>query len=100
MAVILEQVMPEGVSLEMLDLVTDEMKVDEDPPEGMRVHVHFGQDGRIRIVDVWDSQEAFESFRENRLMPAMQAVMQRQGGEPPEQPDESITPVHRIVRGR
>src|SRR5690348_1792680 len=101
MAVILEQVMPEGVSLEMLDAVTDEMNVDQDPPAGLLFHVHFEQDGKMRIVDVWDSQDAFESFRDSRLMPAMQAVMQRQGEtEPPPQPEESITTVHRVVRGR
>lgn len=100
MAVILEQVMPQGVSLEMLDQVTDEMKVDADPPKGLSFHIHFEHDGRVRILDVWDSQEAYERFREDRLMPAMQAVMQRQGVEQPQQPDTSITPVHRVVRGR
>jgi hypothetical protein len=99
MAVILEQVMPEGVSLEMLDRVTDEMNVDEDPPEGLLVHVHFEQEGKHRIVDLWESEEAYERFRDARLMPAMQAVMQQQGGEQPQEPDTSITPVHRVVRG-
>jgi heme-degrading monooxygenase HmoA len=100
MAVIMEQVMPEGATLEMLDMVTDEMNVDSDPPDGLLVHVHFEQDGQVRIVDVWDSEEAFERFREARLMPAMQAVMQRQGVEQPPQPDTAITPVRRVVRGR
>jgi hypothetical protein len=101
MSVILEQLMPEGVSLQMLDEVTDEMGVDRDPPEGLLVHAHFEQDGQIRIVDVWDSQEAYERFREDRLLPAMQAVAQRSGAEqPPQDPDTSITPVHRVVRGR
>ena len=101
MAVILQQVMPEGVSLEMLDEVTDEMGADSDPPDGILVHSHFEQDGRIRIVDVWESQEAFEAFREARLMPAMQAVARRHGMDaPPGQAEESILPVHRLVRGR
>jgi|SwirhisoilCB2_FD_contig_31_26716207_length_440_multi_4_in_0_out_0_1 hypothetical protein len=100
MAVIMEQVMPEGVSLQMLDQVTDEMKADADPPEGLLFHVHFEQDGQTRIVDVWDSQEAYEQFREGRLMPAMQTVMQQQGTEQPPEPDTSITAVHRVVRGR
>ena len=100
MAVILEQAMPEGVSLQMLDEVTEEMRVDQDPPDGILVHVHFEQDGRVRVVDVWESQEAYESFRDARLMPAMQAVAQRHGGEQPPQSDMSITSVHRVVRGR
>jgi hypothetical protein len=101
MAVILEQVMPEGVSLQMLDEVTDEMGVDENPPDGILLHSHFEQNGRIRVVDVWESQEAYDTFRENRLIPAMQAVAQRNGAdEPPPQLETSITEVHRVVRGR
>lgn len=101
MAVILEQVMPEGVSLQMLDEVTEEMKVDENPPDGLLLHVHFERDGRSRVVDVWESQEAYETFRDARLMPAMQAVIQRQGGGgQPQEPDQTITPVHRVVGGR
>ena len=100
MTVILEQVMPEGVSLQMLDEVTDEMNVDQDPPEGILFHVHFEQNGKTRIVDVWDSEEAYEAFREARLLPAMQAVLQRHGGGEPPQPEGSVTSVHRVVRGR
>src|SRR5690242_687517 len=101
MAVILQQVMPEGVSLEMLDEVTEEMGADENPPDGILFHTHFEQDGRVRVVDVWESQEAFETFQQARLLPAMQAVAQRHGiDEPPPQPESSITAVHRVVRGR
>ena len=101
MAVILQQVMPEGVSLEMLDEVTEEMGAEENPPNGLLFHTHFEQDGRVRIVDVWDSQEAYESFQDARLLPAMQTVAKRHGTEePPPQPESSITPVHRVVRGR
>lgn len=99
MAVIMEQVMPEGVSLQLLDEVTDEMNVDQDPPEGILFHVHFEQDGKVRIVDVWESEEAYETFREARLLPAQQTVLQRHGAEQPPQPDTSITSVHRVVRG-
>lgn len=100
MTVILQQVMPEGVSLQMLDDVTDEMGADDNPPEGMLLHTHFEQDGRVHVVDVWDSQEAYEAFRDARLLPAMQAVAQRNGLDgPPPQPESSITAVHRVVRG-
>ena len=58
----------------MLDEVTEEMRVDQDPPDGILFHTHFeqdGQDGRVRVVDVWESQEAYERFRDTRLIPAM-----------------------------
>jgi hypothetical protein len=101
MAVLLEQVMPEGVGVEMLDEVTVEMGVDKDPPAGLVVHVHLVQNGRARIVDVWESAEAFETFNQNRLVPAVQRVMERHGmpmeGAP--QPETSIVEVHAIVKG-
>jgi hypothetical protein len=101
MAVILQQVMPEGVSLEMLDEVTEEMGVEQDPPDGILFHTHFEQDGRARVVDVWESREAYESFQAARLLPAMQTVAQRHGVQTsPPQPESSLTPVHRVVRGR
>lgn len=32
-------------------------------PEGaMRVHSCFGEDGKLQVFDVWDSQEAFDEF--------------------------------------
>lgn len=32
-------------------------------PEGaMRLHSCFGEDGKLQVFDVWDSQEAFDEF--------------------------------------
>lgn len=32
-------------------------------PEGaMRLHCCFGEDGRLQVFDIWDSQEAFDEF--------------------------------------
>jgi hypothetical protein len=100
MAIILQQVMPDGVPVEMLDEVTDEMGADQNPPDGMLFHTHFEQDGQVRIVDVWESQEAYETFRDSRLLPAMHTVAQRHGIGGPPQPETSVTAVHRVVRGR
>jgi hypothetical protein len=101
MAVVLQQVMPEGVGMEMLDEVTAEMGVENDPPAGLVVHVHFVQDGRAHIVDVWDSVQDFEAFNKARLEPAVARVMERNGmtmeGAP--EPETSILDVHAIVRG-
>jgi hypothetical protein len=32
------------------------------PPDGMDYHVCFGQDGDLRVSEIWDSQEKFEAF--------------------------------------
>jgi hypothetical protein len=101
MAVLVEQVMPEGVGVEMLDEVTAEMGVENDPPAGLVVHVHLVQNDRGRIVDVWESVADYETFNRDRVEPAVQSVMKRHGmtmeGAP--QPETSIVEVHAIVKG-
>jgi quinol monooxygenase YgiN len=66
----------------------------------MIVHVHFTENGRARVVDVWESAEQLEKFRESRLMPAIQKVAERRGVSLNEQPATKITEVSAIVRGR
>ena len=97
MAVLLEQTMPEGVDVAMLDEVTTEMGAAENPPAGMIVHVHFMENGRARVVDVWESAEALETFRQNRLMPAILKVAERRGIQMT-QPQTSVTEVATVVR--
>lgn len=99
MAVLLEQVMPEGVDVAMLDEVSTEMGVDTNPPEGLIVHVHFMENGRTRVVDVWESAEDLETFRQNRLMPAIQKVAESRGIQM-SRPETNVTEVASMVRPR
>jgi hypothetical protein len=46
----------------------------------MDYHVCFGQDGDLRVSEIWDSQEKLEAFGE-RLMPIL-AEVGIQPGEP------------------
>ena len=102
MAIVFRQVMRAGVPIEMLDAVTKEMGVDADPPPGMIVHTHFEQDGRVHILDVWESEEAHQHFAESRLGPAMAKVAADNGIDPAAagEPESSVVEVHRLVRGR
>jgi hypothetical protein len=102
MTVILQQTMPEGTTLEFLDQVTQEMGVETDPPAGLVVHTHFEEGGRIQVVDVWDSREAFESFQGSLLMPTMQKVAEQHGMDLSQmpQPQTTVTTVAGLVKGR
>jgi hypothetical protein len=60
------------------------------PPEGMDYHVCFGEEGRLRVSEIWDSREQWEAFGE-RLMPVLADV-----GIEPGDPD--VFEVHSIVR--
>lgn len=61
---------------ETYDAVAAKLGVQENPPEGLVCHTAGAKaGGGYRIFDVWESKEAYESFREERLLPALKAVI-------------------------
>src|SRR6266550_996593 len=48
-----------------------------DDPEGLILHTASEKNGKMRIIDVWESKDAYERFENDVLMPAMS----RLGGE-------------------
>jgi hypothetical protein len=70
----------DGVTPEQYERVMQELRLDEDPPEGGMFHLAGFTDRGIRVVDVWESEEHFGRFMTERL----QAVTQEVGmeGEP------------------
>jgi hypothetical protein len=101
-AIIFTQTMPDGVPLELLDAVAEEMGVNADPPAGLIVHTHYEEDGRVHIVDVWESAESHQKFIEERLGPAMAKVAAQRGIDIAQagQSESSVTEAHYVVRGR
>ena len=60
---------PEGTQGQY-DAVTAKMGLDESAPESALMHVAGpGPDGGWRVVDVWESPEAFEQFAAEQIMP-------------------------------
>ena len=60
------------------------------PPDGLDYHVCFGEEGKLMVSEIWDSQEKFEAFGE-RLMPILSEVG-IDAGEP------QVIEVHNVVR--
>jgi hypothetical protein len=60
------------------------------PADGLDYEICFGEPGKLRVSQVWDSQEQMEAFGQ-RLMPILAEV-----GIDPGQPE--ITGVHNIIR--
>jgi len=60
------------------------------PPDGMDYHICFGEEGRLRVSEIWDSREQWQAFGE-RLMPVLAEV-----GIQPGDPD--VFEVHNLVR--
>ena len=78
------------------DQVNAKLEPDDNPPEGMIVHAAGQrQDGGMRVFDVWESEEAYNTFREQRLMPAVEEVL---GGIPDEPPDIEIYELHHFIK--
>lgn len=47
---------------------------DREVPDGAKLHVSaFGDDG-LHVTDVWDSEDAFNAFMQQRLAPAIQEI--------------------------
>ena len=89
--------MPDGITAEMLDEVSEDMGVHSNPPEGMIVHVHFTENGRAQVVDVWESAEHLDQFRQSRLMPSIMKVTSARGVQMA-QPETTLTEVT-MIRG-
>jgi hypothetical protein len=61
------------------------------PPDGLDYHICFGPEGDLRVSEIWDSQEQFDTFGE-KLMPILTDVgIQFSGG--PE-----VYEVHNIIK--
>jgi hypothetical protein len=56
------------------DRVRELVGWDRDTPPGAKLHVSgFGDDG-LHATDVWDSEQSFNTFMEQRLGPAIQEI--------------------------
>jgi hypothetical protein len=61
-------------------------------PDGRQLHVCFGEEGNLKVSEIWESQEKIEAFGE-RLMPVL-AEVGVQMGAPPE-----FVPVVNLIEG-
>jgi hypothetical protein len=61
------------------------------PPEGLAFHVAFRSEGSLRVSEIWDSREQFDSFGE-RLMPVLKDVGIELSGEP------EMLEIHNIIQ--
>ena len=72
-----------NLGLEDYDRVCEALNFPGDWPDGLLAHVAAEVDGRLRVMDVWESRERFDRFVEERLQAAMREAVGDQA-EPPE----------------
>jgi hypothetical protein len=73
MAVVVTNTIPGG-GQELYDQVNGKLGFDQGLPEGCQVHIAGPVDEGWRVVTVWDSQDAFESFAQQTLVPTIREV--------------------------
>jgi heme-degrading monooxygenase HmoA len=89
MAIVMNMHWPE-VSQEQYEAARKEVNWEGNTPTGAKFHVSWFADDGFHVLDIWDSQQDFENFVQNRLGPAV-AKIGVQG-----QPKVSYSPAHAI----
>jgi hypothetical protein len=61
-----------GVTQDQYKNVMNTLGLDTKPPAGALFHVAGFTGGSLRVLDIWESQQAFERFQQERLTGAVQ----------------------------
>jgi len=56
--------------------------IGDDAPSGLVVHLVEKCEHGLRYIDVWESQEAWQQFHDQRVQPAVNEVLARHGISP------------------
>ena len=78
-----------GLGPEEYDALLQAVDWERRPATGGIFHVAWFDDEGLRFFDVWESEEAWQTFARDRLMPALE------GFGVTEPPPYTATPVHR-----
>ena len=73
---------PENLTREQYEEVNRRLEANGDAqPDGQQLHVCFGNEGELRVSEVWESEEKMRAFGE-KLMPVLEDVGIQLGAEP------------------
>ncbi len=61
-----------GITQDQYNQVMRTLDLDKKPPAGGIFHVAGFTAGTLHVVDIWESQQAFEKFQKERLAEAVQ----------------------------
>ena len=95
MAIAVISEVPQG-TLDMYDAVNRKLEEGGGMQQDGHVFHCVGamEGGGFRVFDVWESQEQFDDFRENKLGPAIDEVTGGQAGEP----NRTIYELHNVMQ--
>jgi len=82
-----------GVTPDQYDTVMARLELDADPAAGGVLHVATLSDDGLEVCDVWQTEQAFYGFLEQRLLPVVREV--GVSGEP----EVKLVPLHNLYAG-
>ena len=92
MAVVVVNEIPQG-NQTVYDEVSARVTPNDQLPEGCQVHIAGPLERGWRVITVWDSEEHFQQFRSDKLIPALKEV----GGDDFVAPTIQPDPVHKLI---
>ena len=83
----------EGGSQELYDRVNPKVMPGGQLPDGCQVHIAGPIENGWRVITVWESDERFQQFRDESLLPALREA----GNEERIAPSIAADPVHNLL---
>jgi hypothetical protein len=83
----------EGGNEELYEQVNPKVMPDGKLPDGCQLHIAGPVESGWRVITVWESEDRFQQFREEKLIPAMQEASEGDRIAP----HISADPVHRLM---
>jgi hypothetical protein len=81
----------DGISEANYDEASTRVRWEQDTPDGAIFHVAWFTNGGINVIDVWESEQAFNNFAEQRLMPVVKGELGFPG-----EPQVEFSQAHRV----
>jgi hypothetical protein len=81
----------DGFTTDQYDAVDNALDSKGNPPDGLIAHSARMDGDTLRILDIWESPEAFEAFAESRLG---RTIGQTLGDDAPAPPEPKFTELH------
>jgi hypothetical protein len=92
MAIVIVNTMERG-SEDLYKQVSSKVMSGNQLPEGCQVHIAGPSDGGWRVITVWDSEEQFNKFRNDKLIPAIRET----AGDEAIAPSIKAEPAHTVI---
>jgi hypothetical protein len=83
----------EGGNQDFYDQVNPRVMPDGNLPEGCQLHIAGPMENGWRVITVWDSDEQFQQFRNEKLIPAISEI----GSQERIAPSIETSPVYRLI---